>query len=69
MWRIIGLLFGVGLIWHGYNVFQTGVLVDAEIRGGVVIKSGEFTAPISIFLVIVGLWVLVSAVRVTKSDR
>jgi hypothetical protein len=68
LWRLLGFVLGIGFIWHGYTVFKTGVLLNAEIRGNVVIISVEYATPFSIFFVIVGLWILASAVRSIKND-
>ena len=61
-------MVGSSLVWSGNNVYQTGVLINAEIRGGIVIKSSEYTVPIAIFLVFLGSCLLVSTVWSFKND-
>ena len=65
-WNFIVLLVGISLIWSGCDVIQTGVLLNAEIRGGVIVKAGEYANPIGTFFIIVGLWLFLAAIRAWK---
>ncbi len=68
LWRVLGILIGVGFIWDGYKVFTTGVLLNAEIRGGVIVMAGEHAPLFAIVFVIIGLWILWSVYSVMKDD-
>jgi len=67
IWNLVGILIAIGLIYHGFKVIDTGVVLFAPDRGGVIFHAGEYSLPAGFFLICMGFLFLYLSIRTKKS--